>query len=193
MKKNTTHTHILDTAIDLFWRKSYHGVNMNELAREASVNKATIYQHFASKEELAVAAVVRATERTEEYIYQDTFDQTEDPLARLQIIYEKSYEIHKEVYDAERKCRGCPFVNIGVELATTNDDVRVSVSDAFQTFKGYFRKIARDHGVPDGQTPDTVADTLMANMNGCLVASKLENRPDAINDGRDRAMRILTA
>lgn len=191
MKKAATRTHILDTAIDLFWRKSYHGVNMNELAREASVNKATIYQYFSSKEELAVAAVARATERTEEYIYRDTFEHTEDPLARLQEIYEKSFDIHKEVYDAERKCRGCPFVNIGVELATTSDDVRVSVSDAFTTFTGYFRQIADEHGVPDGQTPDSVADTLMANMNGCLVASKLENRPEAVQDGFERAKLIL--
>jgi len=43
MKKENTKNYILDTAIDLFWRKSYRAINMNELSRAAEVYKATVY------------------------------------------------------------------------------------------------------------------------------------------------------
>ncbi|HBN31146.1 MAG TPA: TetR/AcrR family transcriptional regulator, partial [Rhodobacteraceae bacterium] len=42
MKREDTRNHILDTALDLFWQQSYHGVNMNALSRAAGLNKATV-------------------------------------------------------------------------------------------------------------------------------------------------------
>jgi TetR/AcrR family transcriptional repressor of nem operon len=57
---------IVNAAIDLFWKTSYHATNMNDLSRAAGVNKATVYQHFGSKEELVVAAVARAADRNVE-------------------------------------------------------------------------------------------------------------------------------
>jgi TetR/AcrR family transcriptional repressor of nem operon len=66
MSTQDTKLQIVNAAIDLFWKTSYHATNMNDLSRAAGVNKATVYQHFGSKEELAVAAVARAADRNVE-------------------------------------------------------------------------------------------------------------------------------
>lgn len=184
MKKEDTKNHIMDTAISLFWQQSYHGVNMNELSRVAGVNKATVYQHFASKEVLAVAALKRAADRTEDFIYKSTFAETDDPVARLNGIYAKIFTMHSEMQRDEGRCRGCPFVNLGMELSTSSDPIRLAVSAAFETFQGYYVEISGDLDK---------AATLMATMNGCLVASKIENRPEAIIDGQKRALQVLVA
>ncbi len=192
MKKEDTQNHILDTAIDLFWAKSYHGVNMNELSRVAGVNKATVYQHFTSKEELAVAAIHRAAERTEEFIYQSTFAETQDPKERLARIYHKVFQMHEGIFSAEGKCRGCPFVNIGVELSTSSGRIRKTVGRALASFERYYGQIVDAHGtLPNGFDRKETVSSLMANMNGALVASKLENRPGAILDGQRRALQFL--
>ena len=189
MKREDTRNHILDTALDLFWQQSYHGVNMNALSRAAGLNKATVYQYFASKEELAVAAVQRAAELSEDYIYASTLAETADPLGRLNGIYTKVYDMHASMHRSEGRCRGCPFVNIGVELATTTEEIRIGVGRAFARFTKYYQAIADE--LPAAGDKSDLGASLMANMNGCLVASKIENRPEAILDGQARALRIV--
>lgn len=195
MKKEDTRIHILDTAIELFWSKGYHGMNMNELSREAGVNKATVYQHFGSKEDLAVAAIQRTSERTEEYVYQTTFEETKEPRERLENIYQKVFQIHDGIYQTDGKCRGCPFVNIGVELSTSSEVIRKTINKAFDGLRGYYGQIIDAHlqngALPKGFDREETISALQATMNSCLVASKLENRPAAVLDGQKRALQFL--
>ncbi len=191
MSKAETSIHILDTAIDLFWRSSYHGVNMNELSDAAGLNKATVYQHFRSKEELAVAAVQRAAERTIKFVFQAAFDRSLDPVERLRDVYRAVFETHKAIFDRESTCLGCPFVNIGVELSTTSENVREAVNQGFASFRTFYETIVADFGNREADEQQEVVGALLANMNACLVASKLEIRPEAILDGSERALKIL--
>lgn len=195
MKQNDTKIQILDAAIELFWSKSYHGVNMNELSRAAGVNKATVYQHFGSKEAVALAAIRRATERTEAYLYHSTFEDVDDPKEQIEQIYQKAYEIQEALQRENGNCRGCPFVNIGVELATSNDAIRKEVAKTFALFRGHYRRIIERHwalgGRQEGRDASEIAAALLNNMNGSLVAAKLENRPEALLDGEKQALSIL--
>jgi AcrR family transcriptional regulator len=45
-------TGILDSALAVFSRSGYHSASIDDIAREAGVSKALIYEHFASKQEL---------------------------------------------------------------------------------------------------------------------------------------------
>ncbi|MBD0382498.1 TetR/AcrR family transcriptional regulator [Paenibacillus sedimenti] len=49
---NTNKIKILETAIDLFSRKGYSGVSIREITREVGIKESSLYNHFASKEEL---------------------------------------------------------------------------------------------------------------------------------------------
>ena len=45
-------TGILDSALAVFSQSGYHSASIDDIAREAGVSKALIYEHFASKQEL---------------------------------------------------------------------------------------------------------------------------------------------
>jgi AcrR family transcriptional regulator len=45
-------TGILDAALAVFSQSGYHAASIDDIAREAGVSKALIYEHFASKQEL---------------------------------------------------------------------------------------------------------------------------------------------
>jgi AcrR family transcriptional regulator len=45
-------TEILDAALSAFSRKGYHAASLDDIAGEAGISKALIYEHFASKQEL---------------------------------------------------------------------------------------------------------------------------------------------
>jgi AcrR family transcriptional regulator len=51
---------ILEAAVDLFLERGYPGATMDELAARLGTSKRTLYQHFPSKEDLAVSLIVRA-------------------------------------------------------------------------------------------------------------------------------------
>jgi len=50
--------HILETAREVFARSGLKGARTRELAQAAGINQSTLFEHFSSKEELFIAAVV---------------------------------------------------------------------------------------------------------------------------------------
>ncbi len=197
-KGELTREHILEVAAVLFWKRSYHGVNMNEIAAAAKVNKATLYQYFRSKEDLALAAIELNTASTKEWVFDRSFAAASDPMERLSLIYQFVYETAKTAFDEDGRCPGCPFVNIGVEMATDNAAVREAVNESFQALAEYYRRIVRDLAARGPgervRAPEDEAfavDFLVSNMNGAMVASKLQNRPEAILDGFRGAQTFL--
>ena len=197
MRKEETRIRILDSALDLFWRSSYHAVNMNAVSCAAGLNKATVYQYFGSKEEMAVAAIHRGAERTRAYAYEGAFEAKQDPHDRLSEIYQRIYATQKSIFRQDGKCRGCPFVNIGVELATSSVEVRNAVNAAFRSFEPFYREIVHDlksNGILNDRIDEEKAvAALIANMNASLVGARLENRPEAILEGAERAFDIIRA
>lgn len=56
---------ILDHAHDLLMSQTYADMSMDELASRVGISKATLYQHFPSKEELAVQVCLRGMQQGE--------------------------------------------------------------------------------------------------------------------------------
>src|SRR4051794_21610886 len=54
---------ILDSAAQLFSRRHYHEVRMDDIAAQSGVAKGTLYRYFADKEDLYLALTVRGTQR----------------------------------------------------------------------------------------------------------------------------------
>jgi AcrR family transcriptional regulator len=52
-------TGILDAALAVFSQRGYHSASIDDIAREAGVSKALIYEHFASKQELYADLIAR--------------------------------------------------------------------------------------------------------------------------------------
>jgi TetR/AcrR family fatty acid metabolism transcriptional regulator len=60
---------MLDAAAQLFGRRRFHEVRMEDIAAEAEVGKGTLYRYFADKEELYLALLSRAARQ-----YMDLID-----------------------------------------------------------------------------------------------------------------------
>lgn len=60
-KNEQRRKYILNIAEDLFFMKGYDDVSMNDIAREAGLNKSVIYRYFKNKESLYFAIVLRGT------------------------------------------------------------------------------------------------------------------------------------
>ncbi|MBV8646827.1 MAG: TetR/AcrR family transcriptional regulator [Paludibacterium sp.] len=63
MKGNAKRQAILDTAYRLFLELGYDNTSMSEITSQVGGSKATLYHHFASKEELFVACMTAAIDK----------------------------------------------------------------------------------------------------------------------------------
>ena len=54
-KKLETHRKILDSAVRLLTEHGYHGVGLEEVARDAGLSRHAVYLHFKSKADLLIA------------------------------------------------------------------------------------------------------------------------------------------
>ncbi|MDJ0786786.1 MAG: TetR/AcrR family transcriptional regulator [Myxococcota bacterium] len=192
-KGEETRLRILDTALELFWKRSFHGVNTAEICEASGVNKATLYRHFPSKTALAVAAVERGRDRTREFVFEGAFAESDDPARRLRAIYDRVQGSHRDLCNRKEPSPGCPFVNLGMELGTQIPEVLSAVNEAFASFRPYYRRIIRDLNADPEREPldvSTSVEALLQVMNAGMVASKLKNDPREIRRARGIAERI---
>ncbi len=55
MPRSSTRQHIVEVASDLFYRNGYNRTGINEVIAESGIAKATLYNHFRSKDEICIA------------------------------------------------------------------------------------------------------------------------------------------
>jgi AcrR family transcriptional regulator len=77
---------ILEAVNRLLADKGFDLMTVDEVAAEVGIAKASLYKHFASKEALATAAMVRVLERTLAIIEQQSARAASTPLARLKAV-----------------------------------------------------------------------------------------------------------
>lgn len=194
-KGERTRDNILSCASQLFWKKSFHAVNTDAICQAAGINKATLYRHFPSKEALALGVIQYNFESTIDYVFEQSFAETDDPAKRLDGIYRRIYATHRTVQDAGEPCPGCPFVNMGMELATQSAAACDAVAKTQEAFAGYYGQIVRAlnarRPVAKPMREGPTAQALANLMNGALVAAKLKNDPKEILNALPAAKRLV--
>ena len=94
---------ILDAALTAFSQKGYHATSLDDIARQAGVSKALIYEHFASKQELHADLIARnARELTQRVAGALSSVEIESTLERLATGLEAFFAFVEERRDAWR-------------------------------------------------------------------------------------------
>jgi len=94
---------ILDAALTAFSQKGYHATSLDDIAREAGVSKALIYEHFASKQELYAELIARnARDLTQRVAGALSGVEIEDTATRLATGLEAFFAFVEERRDAWR-------------------------------------------------------------------------------------------
>ncbi|ORW96137.1 TetR family transcriptional regulator [Mycobacterium sp. IEC1808] len=127
-------------AARLFYRNGIHATGVELIAQEANVSKRTLYQHFASKNDLVDNYLrgyeVRGGSPNERRLD----DATMSPRERLLAIFEMS---PREVL------RGCPFHNAAVESAGSLSSADEIVRAHKQAFTRRLIAVAQQAGATD--------------------------------------------
>ncbi len=172
----TTRASIVAQAAPLFNQRGYTGVSMSDIMAATGLKKGGLYNHFESKEQLALAAfeyAIRQVRRRFIEALRTTQTATESLLAILGVM--QRYVVDPPVLG------GCPVLNTAVDSDDAHPALRTRAQQAMTELQDYIR-VTVQQGIDsgefrDGLDPDAIASLLLATLDGALVLSKLYDDP----------------
>jgi len=81
---------ILQSTCRLLGEKAFDAMTMDDVANDVGIAKASLYKHFASKEELCCTAMVQILERVQAYLH--SLPDTMEPVDKLRALVRWSLE-----------------------------------------------------------------------------------------------------
>jgi len=155
---------ILDAAYDLFSRRGIRGVGIDAVIAQSGVARMTLYRHFSSKEQLALAYLERREQEwTRNWLQAEVERRADDGAGRLLAIF--------DVFDAwfrQDDFEGCAFIHVLLETADARDAVHVASTASLARIRDFLGGLARDAGAPD---PDDLARKWHILMKGSIISA----------------------
>jgi TetR/AcrR family transcriptional repressor of nem operon len=190
-KGERTHQMIVERAAQVFNQRGFFGASLDDLMHETGLKKGGIYNHFRSKDELAVEAFNYAINVVWARVEQELVGKTNavDRLLAMLIGY-------RSLIEDPPLSGGCPLLNTAVETDDVDTELpalRQSARDALSRWRRWIaRTVAR--GIAAGEVRpevdgDLLATILISTVEGSVMMSKLENDPTHIR----RAVAQLSA
>jgi AcrR family transcriptional regulator len=142
-------TAILDAALAAFSNNGYHATSLDDVAREAGVSKALIYEHFASKQELYADLIARnARELTQRVAGALVGVEVESGVKRLATGLEAFFAFVEERRDAWRMLfRDASDPETSAVLGRMVEQVTVEVTGLISQDPGARRLEGADHAL----------------------------------------------
>ena len=160
---------ILAEAFQLFYTQGYNLTGINQILKESKVAKASLYQHFGSKEELGVEYIKK--------VRKDWFESFENHLAKKTSYKEKLLatfdflEMNMKLNDF----LGCRFLNLLSDIGTTSKKMQNQIIEHKSKVRLYFNDLVKAHlkSTKSGVSTPNPGDTVFLLFEAAIVESKV--------------------
>jgi AcrR family transcriptional regulator len=171
-----TRRRIVERAAPVFNRQGYVGASLRDLVEATGLEKGGIYNHFGSKEQLALEA------------YDYSFSQVREGLARSQDGATDAIDRLQRMIGAFAKfarkpaiAGGCPIMNTAIEADDTHPELRDRARESMTLWHRLIGRIVKD-GVAAGELvpgtdPYALAALITGSLEGGLMLSRLYGDP----------------
>ena len=170
-KGEETREMILERAAQLFSRQGYFGSSLADIMRETGLEKGGIYNHFSSKEELALEAFDYAMLLVQRRI-QQAFEGKRNAIDRLM-----AYTTVMEGLAENSPVAGCPILNTSIEADDAHGPLRNRAQRAMDTLREtichIITKGIERHEIRPGVDADAFASIFISTLEGAIMMSKL--------------------
>lgn len=192
-KGQQTRERILARSAQLFNRRGYAGASLTEIMRATGLEKGGIYNHFTSKEQLALEAF--------DYAYELVARRTRQALSEkfhaiecLQAIV----SVFEGLVADPLVAGGCPILNTAIEADDANEPLRARAVQAMDNLR--VTTICRivKWGIERGEIrcdveADEVASVLVALLEGAVMLSNLYKDPVHMQRAVEHSLRYIAS
>ena len=182
-------------ALDLIWTSSYGSVSVDDICAQAKVNKGSFYHFFPSKSDLAVAAY-EAHWQEKRPFYDQVFSPQHEPLERIESWCRAIYAAQREKFEKYGHVVGCPYANVGSELATQDANIRAKTQEMLERGQRYLETAIADAqrlGLVEVKDPKTASKQISCSILGLMMQAKIENSLEVLEGLEPTVMCLLGA
>jgi len=179
MARASVRPQLVEAALEQFHTRGFHNCSVDDITKAAGVPKGSFYNHFASKDALAVEALQQYQQRS---VWRTTDDADRPPLARLRY----RFEVMRNVLTERGYTRGCLIGNMGTELGDLNPAVRTEVQaslDYRSAATTELLRLARERGeLAPGLDPEVLGPFLTNAWEGVVTRTKVCKSAQAMDE-----------
>lgn len=168
--KSEIRTRILETASELFYTRGYNLTGINEIIHESGIAKATLYNHFKSKEDLLVAYLVEKDKQLSKNL---TLFCEKKPKGNKRLIAVLEFLIE---FFNEDDFNGCWCIRSLAEVPKDNERVRSQIRQNKENFRNYLKQLVKENKTqlrPKQQ--GVIADQLYMLYEGAITESHIHD------------------
>jgi AcrR family transcriptional regulator len=170
-------------AYELFSRHSIRTIGVDTVAAHAGVAKMTLYKHYPSKDELALAFLRRREELwTRSWLQREVERHGGTPGAKLLAVFDTL-----ETWFRRPDFEACAFTKALLEHSDPKHPVRVALQGHIATIRNFLIGLAKQAGVRD---PARIAQQWRVLMVGCIIAA-YAGEADAARNARELGRLLL--
>lgn len=163
LAESPTRKHLMAQAWRLFYRDGYRAVGIDTLLAEAKVAKMSLYNHFASKDDLIAAVIKKRSDEVLAGLTDAVKAAGRSPQRRLLAVFD-----WLRVLFATEDFNGCAFIRALSEFPQRNHPIFKAAWGHKQAVRKMLATLAAEAGVKD---PSAIADELRLLIDGAIVAA----------------------
>jgi TetR/AcrR family transcriptional regulator, transcriptional repressor for nem operon len=183
-KAQDTRNRIVEQAATLFNQQGYSGASLSALMQMTGLKKGGIYNHFGSKDELALAAFDFTISRIQQK-FRGALIGKRHAIDRLIAML----NVYGQLLEDPFLTGGCPILNTAVESDDTHPALREKAKNATDAWRNLIQRIV-EKGVVRKELCSTVdaenvSSILIATIEGGIMLSKLYGDPVHLHHALD--------
>jgi AcrR family transcriptional regulator len=189
-KGERTRQRIVAASAPVFNQRGFAGASVQTILDATGLEKGGLYRHFASKDDLAVAAFKHSLKIVTDARAAEASD-IRGAIPRLLDV------VHQFVTVPSPVPGGCPIMNTAIDADDTHPALRALANEAIQAWKSRVVRIVaagvRTGEIRPGTSPRRIANLIVATLEGSIMISRLEGNRNAMRDAEVSLSAVLSA
>jgi TetR/AcrR family transcriptional repressor of nem operon len=162
MKKISTRQKIIESAYKLFYERGFNGTSIDDILKDAGVNKGSLYHIFKGKKEVLLAVITEKIAYNLKQKYKD-IKTVDKPLEYL-----KDKLLKAQNFDFKH---GCALNNLVQEMSPVDSDVAKALLKVYDDLEYSYFLALRDENMSDIEKK-SLAKMMVATVEGAIMAAK---------------------
>lgn len=184
--KGSTRDRLIDAGLDLFYQNGFHAVGLDQIIQAVGTTKTTFYNHFESKDDLALACILKRDESWRVRFPKLLRERAgEDPVAQLHEVF----RLWQDWFD-NVNFNGCLFIHACSEFPSPHDPCHRAARGNVDALRGIIAGLADEAGIND---PDHFADQYILLMEGAIITEVIERENRAAQTAGSIAKVLIDA
>jgi AcrR family transcriptional regulator len=174
---------LIDQAIIFFRAKGYSATSIDEIVRACGITKGSLYYHFRSKEDLALAAMDRVHNYFVDHIFR-LITEAERPNVTELAAFNHGVEIFFSTHPD-----GCLLSNLSLEVGVSREMFKERISKFFVDWREcYVRAFALRY---PPELAATLAEDAVAIVHGCILMLRINGKIEPLRRQHQHLLALI--